>query len=96
MLSRRRADPPSALAELLDGALERPVGRILINTNGIEIAQNDPLLAFLEQHRKRIEVYLQFDGFRLETHRAPPRRGPAADQAERRSSGSPRRGSSPH
>jgi uncharacterized radical SAM superfamily Fe-S cluster-containing enzyme len=57
------------LTDLLDAVLERPVGRILINSNGIEIAQNDRLMAYLERHRKRIEVYLQFDGFRLETHR---------------------------
>ena len=57
------------LLDLLDAVLERPVGRILINSNGIEIAQNDRLMAYLERHRKRIEIYLQFDGFRLETHR---------------------------
>src|SRR3954467_4403124 len=57
------------LIEILEGALARPVGRILINSNGIEIAQNDRLLAFLEKHHRQIEVYLQFDGFRLETHR---------------------------
>jgi uncharacterized radical SAM superfamily Fe-S cluster-containing enzyme len=57
------------LLEILDAVLDRPVGRILINSNGIEIAQNDRLLAYLERHRHRIEVYLQFDGFRLETHR---------------------------
>jgi 7,8-dihydro-6-hydroxymethylpterin dimethyltransferase len=57
------------LTEILDAVLDRPVGRILINSNGIEIAQNDRLLAYLERHRQRIEVYLQFDGFRLETHR---------------------------
>jgi len=57
------------LLELLDAVLERPVGRILLNSNGIAIAQDDRLLAYLERHRKRIEVYLQFDGFRAETHR---------------------------
>jgi uncharacterized radical SAM superfamily Fe-S cluster-containing enzyme len=57
------------LLELLDALIERPIVRILLNTNGIEIAQNDRLLAYLQRHRKRIEVYLQFDGFRLETHR---------------------------
>lgn len=57
------------LLEILDAVLDRPVGRILINSNGIEMAQNDCLLAFLERHRKRIEVYLQLDGLRLETHR---------------------------
>ncbi|NTW00389.1 MAG: radical SAM protein [Oscillochloris sp.] len=57
------------LIPLLDALIERPVVRILINTNGIEIAQNDALLAYLQKQRKRIEVYLQFDGFKLETHR---------------------------
>jgi len=59
---------PDLLA-LLDAALARPIGRILLNTNGIEIARDDRLLAYLERHRRRIEVYLQFDGFRVETHR---------------------------
>jgi uncharacterized radical SAM superfamily Fe-S cluster-containing enzyme len=59
---------PELLA-ILDGAMARPVGRILINSNGIAIAQDDRLLAYLERHRRRIEVYLQFDGFRLESHR---------------------------
>jgi uncharacterized radical SAM superfamily Fe-S cluster-containing enzyme len=57
------------LIELLDAIMERPIVRVLINTNGIELAQNDRLVAYLKQHRKRIEVYLQFDGFKLETHR---------------------------
>jgi uncharacterized radical SAM superfamily Fe-S cluster-containing enzyme len=57
------------LIALLDALIERPIVRILLNTNGIELAQNDRLLAYLKRHRKRIEVYLQFDGFRLETHR---------------------------
>jgi 7,8-dihydro-6-hydroxymethylpterin dimethyltransferase len=57
------------LLDLLDAVLERPVGRVLLNSNGIAIAQDDRLLAYLERHRKRIEVYLQFDGFRVETHR---------------------------
>jgi uncharacterized radical SAM superfamily Fe-S cluster-containing enzyme len=57
------------LLDLLDAALERPIGRILLNTNGSAVAQDVRLLAYLERHRRRIEVYLQFDGFRLETHR---------------------------
>lgn len=57
------------LIELLDALIERPIVRILLNTNGIAIAQDDRLLNYLKRHRKRIEVYLQFDGFKLETHR---------------------------
>lgn len=55
--------------ELLDQAMERNIVRILINSNGIQIARNDDLIEFLTRHRDRIEVYLQFDGFALATHR---------------------------
>ena len=57
------------LRELLAEVMQRNIIRILINSNGIEIARDDALLAFLAEHHQRIEVYLQFDGFRLETHR---------------------------
>lgn len=57
------------LRQILDAAIDRDVVRILLNTNGIEIARDDRLLDFLAERRDRIEVYLQFDGFRLETHR---------------------------
>jgi len=49
--------------------MERDVTRILVNSNGVEIANNDALLEFLARHNRRVEVYLQFDGFRRETHR---------------------------
>lgn len=57
------------LIPLLEQIMQRNIIRVLLNSNGIEIAQNDALLAFLAKHNQRIEVYLQFDGFRLETHR---------------------------
>jgi hypothetical protein len=57
------------LLDLLQRIIERPIVRILLNTNGIQIARSDALVAFLERHHTRIEVYLQFDGFKLETHR---------------------------
>ncbi|HWJ13936.1 MAG TPA: radical SAM protein [Gemmatimonadaceae bacterium] len=56
--------------EIVERVLERDVVRILINSNGIRIAKDDQFLRFLEKHNRRAEVYLQFDGFRLETHRA--------------------------
>jgi len=40
----------------------RPVVRILINSNGLRIATDDALLALLQRHRERVEVYLQYDG----------------------------------
>jgi uncharacterized radical SAM superfamily Fe-S cluster-containing enzyme len=50
------------LAELLEAVTARPVVRILVNTNGLLIAQDDALLALLTKHRERVEVYLQYDG----------------------------------
>jgi len=55
---------------IVEEVLERDVVRVLVNSNGIRLAKDDALLRFFEQHNQRIEVYLQFDGFRLETHLA--------------------------
>ena len=57
------------LLDLLGGLVDRDILRILVNTNGVRLAQDDALVAFLARHRERIEVYLQFDGFRPSTHR---------------------------
>jgi len=56
------------LEELLLRLFERNVTRVMLNTNGRRIARDDAFLRFLHDHRDRIEVYLQFDGFRPETH----------------------------
>ena len=58
------------LMPLIEQLLEREIQRIVINTNGIQIAKNDRLLAFLEKNNHRVETYFQFDGFRFETHKA--------------------------
>ncbi len=50
------------LAELLDEVARRPVVRVLVNTNGLLVAQDDTLLDLLRRHRERVEVYLQLDG----------------------------------
>ena len=57
------------LMALLSALADRPVNRILLNTNGIRIAQDDGLLGFLRDQRDRVEVYLQYDGLRVETSR---------------------------
>lgn len=49
-------------AEILEELTRRNVIRILVNSNGLRIAQDDDLLALLTKHRQRVEVYLQFDG----------------------------------
>jgi hypothetical protein len=54
--------------ELLDRVLERDIVRVLVNTNGIELSRDDQLLQWFRRNRSRVEVYLQFDGFRKETY----------------------------
>ena len=75
------------LMEFLKRAMERPITRILLNTNGRRIAKDDAFLRFLADHRDRIEVYLQFDGFR------PRPTWPCAARTFRRRSASPSKGS---
>jgi 7,8-dihydro-6-hydroxymethylpterin dimethyltransferase len=59
-----------AILEILAGLADRPVNRILLNTNGLRIARDDVLLDWLAEHRDRVEVYLQYDGRRASSHRA--------------------------
>jgi len=54
--------------EILEAVISRNVVRILINTNGVTLSRDDDLLGLLADHRDRVEVYLQFDGFRKETY----------------------------
>ena len=70
------------LAELLDEVAARPVVRVLVNTNGLAIAQDDELLELLTRHRERVEVYLQYDGAVGRGLDPPPgRRHPAVQGA---------------
>lgn len=57
------------LGELLTELVNRPITRILVNSNGLRIAGDDALLDLLTLHRERVEVYLQYDGVSAETHR---------------------------
>ncbi|MEM9654382.1 MAG: radical SAM protein, partial [Actinomycetota bacterium] len=57
------------LPRLLDELCDRDIHRILINTNGVLLARDDELLSAIRRHDQRVEVYLQFDGFRGSTHR---------------------------
>jgi len=61
-----RQDLPDILLRLFD----LNITRIMINTNGRRIARDDRFLDFLREHRRRIEIYLQFDGLRPETYLA--------------------------
>ncbi|WP_210687414.1 radical SAM protein [Mycolicibacterium sp. GESEQ-9] len=57
------------LAALLDQLVARPITRILVNSNGVRIANDDTLLDLLTAHRDRVEVYLQYDGLSEQAHR---------------------------
>ncbi|HLK60568.1 MAG TPA: radical SAM protein [Chthonomonadaceae bacterium] len=55
-------------ADILALALAYPIGRILVNTNGLRIQQSDALLATLAAHRDRVELFFSFSSFRPEVH----------------------------
>ncbi len=62
---------PTVHPEVLDiirAAIERNVVRVILNTNGIRIARDERFAAELGRLRGRLEVYLQFDGFELDSH----------------------------
>jgi uncharacterized radical SAM superfamily Fe-S cluster-containing enzyme len=44
-------------------ACEQPIDIVMINTNGLRIARDSRFVDFLASHRKRCEVYFQFDSF---------------------------------
>lgn len=50
------------LEKLIIELENRPVTRILLNTNGRRIHRDKAFLKFLADHRSKVEVYLQFDG----------------------------------
>lgn len=68
MLSGGEPTVRKDLEELLCRMMDLNVTRILINTNGRRMARDDGFLKFLQRHRDRIEVYLQFDGFEPRTY----------------------------
>lgn len=55
---------------VLDYAVAQPIDIIMLNTNGVRIAHDPGFIDRLAVHRRRIEVYLQFDGLRDGTYQA--------------------------
>jgi len=49
---------------IVDAARARPIRHLMVNTNGIRIAQDREFAARLAQYKQGFEVYLQFDSFR--------------------------------
>ena len=46
---------------ILDAVKRRPIRHVMINTNGLRIAQDPAFVARLAEYTPRLEVYLQFD-----------------------------------
>jgi len=55
--------------EILDAARARPIRHVMINTNGIVLAQDPAFVQRLAAYGPGVEVYLQFDSLRAEVHR---------------------------
>jgi uncharacterized radical SAM superfamily Fe-S cluster-containing enzyme len=55
-------------AEILGLALSYPIDRVLVNTNGLRLNQNEALVSLLSERRHRVELYFSFASFRSETH----------------------------
>jgi uncharacterized radical SAM superfamily Fe-S cluster-containing enzyme len=69
MLSGGEPTVHPQIRELIERLCEMPITRILLNTNGIRLANEEALLEFIAGLRDRVEVYLQYDGQREATHR---------------------------
>ena len=50
--------------DILDACRRRPIGHLMLNTNGIRIAQDAAFAERLATYAPRFEVYLQFDSFK--------------------------------
>jgi hypothetical protein len=49
---------------VLDLAKARPIRHLMINTNGVRIAQDEAFVARLAEYMPDLEIYLQFDSFK--------------------------------
>jgi uncharacterized radical SAM superfamily Fe-S cluster-containing enzyme len=50
--------------QILDAAKKRPIKHLMLNTNGIKIAEEEGFAERLKEYQPDFEVYLQFDSFR--------------------------------
>lgn len=53
--------------EVLEYACGQPIDVVMVNTNGIRLAHDPAFVTALAQHGSKLEVYLQFDGFKHST-----------------------------
>lgn len=55
--------------EIVALALAYPIGRVLINTNGLRLAQSDALVSTLAEQKERVELFFSFSSFRSEVQK---------------------------
>jgi hypothetical protein len=67
MLSGGEPTVHPSFQEIVERLAPLPITRILVNTNGVRIANEDAFVDFLARYRDRVEVYLQYDGQEAET-----------------------------
>lgn len=53
---------------ILDAARRRPIRHLMVNTNGLRIANEPDFAARLATYQPGFELYLQFDSLRNEVH----------------------------
>src|SRR5437763_611015 len=58
------------IVRMVRHAYEQPIHAVMINTNGIRLAQDPALVEQLAPMRDRLEIYLQFDGLEERTYQA--------------------------
>ncbi|EKE06484.1 MAG: hypothetical protein ACD_18C00347G0009 [uncultured bacterium] len=56
------------IIEIIKTAREKKIKYIMLNTNGIRIAEDEEFVKELSQFKGKFEVYLQFDGFDKSTY----------------------------
>ena len=70
MLSGGEPTVHPQIREIIAELAPLAITRILINTNGVRIAADDGFLELLRSQRRRVEVYLQYDGQDETVHQA--------------------------
>lgn len=53
---------------MIELAFERGVKKVYLNTNGVRLGKEPELCRRLGQYREALQIYLQFDGLRHDTH----------------------------
>lgn len=56
------------IIDIIKMALDKNIKFVVLNTNGLRLAEDETFVAQLQQFIGRIEIYLQFDGFKESTY----------------------------